>query len=258
MDLGIEGRTAVVTGSTGGLGLATARVLAGEGANVVLCGRRGDVAQQEARRLPSAVGLEVDLTAPDAPGRVINVALAEFGRIDILVWNSGGPPPGGVLDLTPTDVTEASRLLVDPFLSLLALTAPLMRERQWGRIVAIGSSGVQQPIPNLALSNVLRASVAGICKTLANEVAADGITVNMVIPGRIGTARVDALDAARAESEGLTQAEVVERSQANIPLGRYGRPDEFASVVAFLCGDLASYVTGTQVRVDGGMIASTH
>jgi 3-oxoacyl-[acyl-carrier protein] reductase len=133
-----------------------------------------------------------------------------------------------------------------------------MRERGWGRIVAIGSSGVQQPIRNLALSNLARPAVAGICKTLANEVSVDGVTVNMVLPGRIATDRLQQHEAGRAEMEGVGLEEIRARSQAMIPAGRFGDPDEFGQVVAFLCGEPASYITGSQIRVDGGIIASTH
>lgn len=258
MDLGIANRTAIVCASTAGLGLASARVLAAEGANVVMFGRRGDLARQKAETLPSAVGLEADVTDPEAPERVMNVALATFGQVDILVWNSGGPSLGAMVDQSLEDVDGALDLLVRPFVRFIDLVMPEMRKRRWGRVVAIGSSGVQQPIPNLALSNLARPAVAGICKSLANELSGHGVTVNMVLPGRIATDRLAEHEARRAEMEGVDVEEIRERSVAMIPAGRFGEPDEFGQVVAFLCGEPAAYITGSQIRVDGGFIASTH
>lgn len=258
MDLGITNRTAIVCASTAGLGLASARALAAEGANVVIFGRRGDLARTEAEALPSAVGLEADLNDPEAPERVVDVALATFGQVDILVWNSGGPPLGAMVDQSLEDVDAVLDLLVRPFVRFTETVVPPMRNRRWGRVVAIGSSGVQQPIPNLALSNLARPAVAGICKTLANEVAGDGVTVNMVLPGRIATDRLTEHEAMRAGMEGVDVEEIRGRSLAMIPAGRFGDPDEFGQVVAFLCGEPAAYITGSQVRIDGGVISSTH
>lgn len=258
MDLGIRNRTAIVCASTAGLGLASARALSDEGANVVLLGRRGDVAQAEAAKLPSAIGLAGDVTDPATPERVVAAAVAGFGQVDILVWNSGGPSLGRMIEQSLDDVDAALDLLVRPFVRFTELLLPGMRERGWGRVLAIGSSGVQQPIPNLALSNLARPAVAGICKTLANEVSGDGVTVNMVLPGRIATDRLTEHERARAEIEGVSVSEIRKRSQSAIPAGRFGEPGEFGQVVAFLCGEPAAYITGSQIRVDGGVIASTH
>jgi 3-oxoacyl-[acyl-carrier protein] reductase len=254
MDLGLDDRTALVAASTGGLGLAIAQALAAEGANVVLSGRRADVAAEHARQLPSAIGVGVDLTEPDGPAQLCDAAEEAFGQVDIVVLNSGGPRPGAASEVTPDDLKGAAGLLLHPHQRLIQRLLPGMRERGWGRILAVGSSGVQQPIPNLALSNALRGALAGLLKTLAGEVAADGITVNMILPGRIATDRVGELDAAKAEREGLSVAEVEQRSQTNIPTARYGRPEEFGAVAAFLCSSKASYINGSQVRVDGGLI----
>lgn len=254
MDLGLTGRTALVAASTGGLGLAIARALAAEGANVVISGRREQAALEEANRLPRAIGVGVDLTAPDGPARLCDAAEAAFGPVDVLVLNSGGPRPGAAADTTPEDLAAAADLLLHPLQRLVQRTLPGMRERGWGRILAVGSSGVQQPIPDLALSNALRGAVAGLLKTLAAETASDGVTVNMLLPGRIATDRVAGLDAAKAEREGSTPDTVREQSQASIPAGRYGRPEEFGAVAAFLCSVPASYVTGSQIRVDGGLV----
>ena len=256
MDTGLRGRTTLVPGSTSGLGLACARQLAEEGANVVLAGRRGDLARQEAERLPSAVGVEVDLTEPDAVDRLVGAAAERFGPVDVLVLNSGGPRPGTAQDTTPEQAAEALDFLLLQHLRLVRAVLPSMRERGWGRIVAIGSSGVQAPLDNLALSNTGRGALAGYLKTLAGEVAADGVTVNMVLPGRIATDRVAALDRVNAERAGATAEEVKAASEASIPARRYGRPEEFASAVVYLASRHASYVTGEQLRVDGGLVRS--
>ncbi|QNN52291.1 SDR family oxidoreductase [Nocardioides mesophilus] len=256
MDTGLTGRTVLVPGSTSGLGLACARQLAAEGANVVLAGRRGEVAKAEAAALPSAVGVEVDLAEAGAPERLHDAAVAAFGPVDVLVLNSGGPAPGLAADVTPEQMSEALHTLLLQQQRLVRAVLPSMRERGWGRIVAIGSSGVQQPLARLALSNSGRAALAGYLKTLAAEVAADGVTVNMVLPGRIDTDRVAALDRGAAERSGSTPEQTRAASEAAIPARRYGRPEEFASAVVFLASEAASYVTGVQLRCDGGLVGS--
>ena len=256
MDIGVAGRTAIVLGSTSGLGWAVAQGLAREGANVVVVGRREQLARERAASLPSAVGVAADLTEPDAPATVLHRAREAFGEVDILVLNGGGPPPSVAEDMAGEDVEEATRLLVRPHVELVGGVLPGMRQRRWGRIVAIGSTGVQQPIPHLAASNVGRAALAGYLKSLAGDVAPDGVTVNMVLPGRIDTDRVSSVDRSTAERTGRTEEEVRRESQASIPVGRYGLPEELAAVVVFLAGDTASYVTGEQVRCDGGMVGS--
>jgi len=256
MDLGISGRTAVVCASTSGLGEATARALAAEGARTVVGGRRGETARALAAELPDAVGVKVDLTAPDGPATLVDAAVNAFGQVDILVLNSGGPPPSQAAEVSDDDVVDAVTTLVLAQRRLVSLVLPGMRERGWGRVLAIGSSGVIAPIPGLALSNIGRAALGGYLKTLATEVAADGVTVNMLLPGRIETARTEAVDRAVAEREGTDVADVAARGQAAIPAGRYGRPEEFAAAAAFLCSAGASYVTGTATRCDGGAVPS--
>jgi 3-oxoacyl-[acyl-carrier protein] reductase len=254
MDTGLKGRTAVVPGASSGLGLAVARSLAAEGANVVLGGRRGELVRDEAAKLPSAVGVEVDLTDPAATDALVGAAQDHFGPVDVLVLNGGGPPPGTALDFTPEQLADAVALLVQPHQRLVRAVLPGMRERGFGRIVAIGSSGVQAPIDRLVASNAARAALAGYLKTLANEVAADGVTVNMVLPGRIATDRTTSIDNATAERTGTTPEEARAKAEASIPAGRYGTPEEFAAVVTFLAGAGASYVTGEQIRCDGGLV----
>lgn len=254
MDLGITGRTAIVLGATSGLGAAIAEGLALEGANVVVVGRDKARAQQLAASLGTAVAVAADLTDEDSPERVLAAAEEAFGHVDILVLNGGGPKPGTARALTPADVDSAVDLLVRPHVALVSAVLPAMTDRGWGRIIAVGSSGVQQPLPNLTASNVGRAALAGYLKTLASEVAASGVTVNMVVPGRIDTDRVGQLDRAAAARTGTTPEEVRTASQATIPTGRYGAPEEFAAVAVFLASARAGYVTGEQVRCDGGLI----
>jgi 3-oxoacyl-[acyl-carrier protein] reductase len=259
MDLGLQERTAVVCASTGGLGEAIARALAAEGANVVVSGRRQDRAEQIARGLQEAgpgraFGIGCDLMAERGADALHAAAIDAFGGIDVLVLNGPGPKAGGAADVTGDDVTQAVATLVRPQQRMVELTLPRMRDQKWGRILAVGSSGVQAPIPNLALSNIVRAALAGYLKTLAGEVASDGVTVNMLLPGRIDTDRVASLDAAAAELQGRTPEQVAEQSRRAIPAGRYGEPAEFGAVAAFLVSDAASYVTGTALRCDGGLI----
>ncbi|MDL5158488.1 SDR family oxidoreductase [Actinomycetospora termitidis] len=252
MDLGLGGRTALVCASTSGLGEATARALAAEGARVVVSGRRADRAAAIAAELPDAVGVGVDLTADGAPERLVEAA----GEVDVLVLNSGGPPPSVATEVDAGQITTALVPLLLAQQRLVSLVLPGMRRRGWGRILAVGSTGVVAPIPGLALSNIGRAALGGYLKTLAGEVAADGVTVNMLLPGSIATARMAAVAAATAEREGIEQAEAEARVAAGIPARRFGDPAEFGAVAAFLCSDAASYVTGTATRCDGGQVPS--
>lgn len=254
MDLGISGRTALVVASTAGLGEATARALAAEGARTVVCGRRDGRAAAIAAEFPDAVGVGVDLTEADGPEMAVHTATDTFGPIDILVLNSGGPPPGTAAGIVAEDTLAAIGPLLLAHQRLISLVLPGMRARGWGRILAIGSSGIVTPLPGLALSNIARAALGGYLKTLAAEVARDGVTVNLLLPGRIETARTEDIDADRAAREGVSAADVAARSATAIPAGRYGRPAEFGAVAAFLCSDAASYVTGTACRCDGGLV----
>ncbi|WP_194420880.1 SDR family oxidoreductase [Microbacterium abyssi] len=256
MDLGLHGKTAFIAASTGGLGRSVAEALGREGANIVVTGRRGDEAAAIAAALPSAIGLEVDLLDADSRAQAVDAAEAEFGTIDILVINGPGPRASAASDLTSADVETAFAQLVAPGQSLVNRTLPDMRERGWGRILAIGSSGIAAPLENLASSNLGRAALAGYLKTLAGEVARDGVTVNLLLPGRIATDRVAALDAATADRTGVDVDTVRERSAAGIPIGRYGDPAEFGAAGAFLCSAQASYITGIALRCDGGLVRS--
>lgn len=256
MHLGLEGRSALVCASTGGLGLASARALAAEGARVAVSGRREDVATQIAGGLPGAVALGADLRAPEGGRALAEAAVSALGPIDILVLNGPGPAPGPASELDGPAAADAVDLLVRPHVELVGALLPAMRERGWGRIVAIGSSGIIAPLPGLASSNLGRAALAGYLKTLAGEVARDGVTVNIVVPGRIATDRVAQLDQAAAGRTGRSVEEVRRASEAGIPAGRYGLPEEFGAAVCFLAGAPASYITGSSIRCDGGMIAT--
>ncbi|GAA2707144.1 SDR family oxidoreductase [Micromonospora olivasterospora] len=256
MNLGLSGRTALVCASTGGLGEAIARTLAEEGANTVICGRRAGRAKEIAASLPSAIGVDVDLLSENGPAELVSATVDAFGPPDILVLNGPGPRPAPATAIDTDDVDVALGGLLRQHIRLVSQALPAMRAGGWGRILAVGSSGVTAPLPNLALSNLGRAALAGYLKTLAAEVAADGVTVNLLLPGRIRTDRTAAVDAANAERSGRSVAEVEQASVATIPAGRYGRPAEFAAAAAFLCSGPASYITGTALRCDGGLVRS--
>jgi 3-oxoacyl-[acyl-carrier protein] reductase len=242
VNLGLDGRTAIVCGASSGLGLASAEAMAADGANVVLFARRSDLLEEHAARI-GGVAVEGDVRDADALDMLVTTAVERFGGIDIVVWNSGGPPPGRASDLTSEAVQGAVDLLLLPPLRLVELARPHLERSPAARIVLITSVAVTEPTDHLALSNVVRAAVTGWAKTLAREVGPDGITVNCVAPGRIATARLDEL-----YPEGPS-----ERDLAGIPLRRWGDPRELGDVVAFLASDRASYVTGTIVTVDGGL-----
>jgi len=261
MDLGIAGKTALVAASTGGLGLAVARALSAEGVRVAVTGRRRDRAKEIAADLHTAYGtgaiaIEADLTTPEGIESAVEQTVADLGPIDILVLNGPGPKPGAAATLSSEDIAAAFELLVKPHHALISRVLPGMRERRWGRILAVGSSGVVAPLPNLAVSNTGRAALAGYLKTLAAEVALDAVTVNMLLPGRIATDRVAELDQAAAKRRGTTPEEIQLESRKTIPARRYGEPEEFGAAAAFLCSAPASYITGVALRCDGGLIRS--
>lgn len=256
MDLGLKGRVALVLASTSGLGLATARALAAEGARVAITGRRNEVARTEAGRLEGAVALPADLSDLQNLAALPSAVRQALGPVDILVINGPGPPPATARDLELDAVRAGLDSLLIGHIQLTRDCLTDMIPRGWGRILAIGSSGVESPIPNLVLSNMGRSALAAYLKTLAAEVARDGVTVNMLLPGRIATERTTQLDRQAALRQGIELADVERQSAATIPVRRYGRPAEFGAYAAFLCSEPASYVTGSRIRCDGGLLRS--
>jgi 3-oxoacyl-[acyl-carrier protein] reductase len=242
MDLGLKGRTAIVCGASSGLGLATAEALAAEGANVTMFARRREVLQREADRI-GALGVRGDVTNPRDLSAAVERTVEAFGGLDILVWNSGGPPPGPATAITPESVEEAVELLLAPLVRLVELSLPHLTRSEGGRILVFTSSAVKEPTEHLALSNTVRPGVTGYAKSLARELGPQGVTVNCVAPGRIDTARL-----AQLYPDGPSEADL-----QSIPLGRWGTPQEFGDVACFLASDRARYVTGTTVVVDGGL-----
>jgi 3-oxoacyl-[acyl-carrier protein] reductase len=242
VDLGLKGRTALVTGASSGLGLATAEALAAEGANVSMFARRRDLLEREADRI-GALAVRGDVSIPKDLERAVETTVKAFGGIDVLVWNSGGPTPGPATGVTPASLEHALELLFLPAVRLLDLCLPQLEASEGGRIVAITSLAAKEPTDHLALSNSIRPGLTGWLKSLARELGPKGITVNCVAPGRIATARLDELYPA-----GPTEADLAE-----IPLRRWGEPREFGDVVCFLASDRARYISGQTIVVDGGM-----
>jgi 3-oxoacyl-[acyl-carrier protein] reductase len=257
MDLGLSGKRALVIGASQGIGRAIAEGLASEGCNVAIASRSAEKLKTVADGIASAGGSAsvhtVDLSDISSVSALAESVLAA-GPVDILVNNCGGPPPSGALGVAADEWRRQFDAMVISSITLTEAVVPGMRERGWGRIQFILSSGVIQPIPTLGISNVLRSSVASFSKTLAKEVAPPGITSKVLLPGRIETDRLLSLDQKTAEREGMDVADVRKRSQSAVPVGRYGQPREFADVAAFLASERASYVTGMMMRIDGGLI----
>lgn len=249
MDLQLNGKAALVLGASRGLGRAIAESLGQEGVDVITVARSAD-------DIGGYCHIAADLDDPLAPVTII-AAVRETGRpVDILVLNSGGPPTGTASGSTPSDFASVFNRMFNAQLTLAQAFLPSMRENGFGRILAIASTSVVAPIPGLVLSNTVRAALASWCKTLAAEVAADGVTVNLLLPGQIATDRLASLHAARAHSMGLEKDDIIARSIAAVPAGRFGRPEEFGDMAAFLASPRAAYVTGCAIKVDGGMTAS--
>ena len=243
MDLGLDGRTAIVCGASEGIGLGCAEVLAEEGANVVLLARRPEPLERQAQRL-GGVAVPGDVTSAADCERVVATAVETFGGVDILINNSGGPPRTPAVGLTAEQVESAAALLLGSVVRLTGLCLPHLERSGAGRIVNITSSTVREPADNLALSNAVRPGVIGWAKTLSRELGPKGITVNSIAPGRIDTARVR-----EVYPDGPTEADM-----RAIPVGRLGTTREIGDVVAFLCSPRASYVTGAVVPIDGGLV----
>ena len=259
MDLGLRDKVALVAAASKGLGRAVAHELAAEGARVVMCARGKDALEAARSEIATATNGDVraivaDVSTLEGIERVAREAIERHGRVDILVNNAGGPPSGPFEKHPWEEWEKAVHLTLRSAVELTRLVLPGMRQRKWGRVVNITSIAVKQPVDGLMLSNAVRAAVTGWARTLANEVATDGVTVNNVLPGYTRTDRVEQLNAARAASEGVSVDEIEKRIMAQIPMKRIGDAREFAAMVAFLASERASYVTAQSVPVDGGWI----
>lgn len=260
MELQLSGKTAVIAASSQGLGKAIAEGLLREGANVVVSGRDEEklkdvVAELQQIGSGKVVFQRTDITNTEDIKQLIQTAVDQFGGVDILVNNAGGPPAGSFETITDEEWQTAFELNLLSYIRLIRESLPFLKE-QGGKIINIASSSIKEPIPGLLLSNTFRTGIVGLTKTLAQELAQYGILINTVAPGRISTDRVRHLDEVNAEKMQISREEVEERVKGTIPLGRYGKPEEFAKVVVFLASDANSYMTGSSFLVDGGMVKS--
>jgi len=258
METGLKGKAAAVAGASRGLGRAVARGLAAEGCDLALCGRDPEALAETAREIEERCGVKAwsrptDLSRSGAGGAFIEEAIAALGRVDVLVNNAGGPPAGGWDDFSQADWLKAVDLTLLSAQDMTRAVLAGMRQRGWGRIINMTSISVKQPISGLMLSNSVRAAVAGWAKSLADEVAGQGVTVNNVLPGYIHTERVEAILSHRAQSQGVSRDQALAAVVKDIPMGRLGRPEEFADLVVFLASERASYITGASYWIDGGL-----
>jgi 3-oxoacyl-[acyl-carrier protein] reductase len=261
MDLGLQGKVALVAGASKGLGYAVARALAADGAHVSIASRDESAIGEAASRIARETGAQVmatpvDVRSADAIQRWVAATVDRFGGIDALMTNSGGPPTGGAISFDDRAWQDAADLLLFSVLRMVRASVPSMQARGGGAILMSTSASVKEPIPNLGLSTVLRASVSALSKTLALELASSKIRVNQIIPGRIDTDRVRQLDEINAGKQGISIEAAKAKAIAAIPIGRYGEPEEFGRVGAFLLSNAAAYMTGATVQVDGGLIRS--
>lgn len=258
MDLGLKGRVVIVTGASQGMGRAAANAFAAEGAAVAICARNQKALQAAATDIQRVPGAQVfaqtaDVTDFEAVKRFIAEVVRKFGRIDVCVANSGGPPAKNFLSTTPEEWQRAAEVNFLSFVNLAREVFPHMQRNHWGRFITITSISVKQPVPDLILSNAVRASVVGLVKSLANEFGKDGILVNNVAPGYTATERLNELAGTRALAAGASLKEIYESWAAEIPLRRIGKPEEIADAIVWLASERASYITGQTILVDGGI-----
>ena len=259
MDLGLKDRVALVAASSTGLGKAVALGLAREGAKLALCARTQSTLEATGEEIRRETGVEVlartiDVTSPDQVRALVVEIAAQFGRIDICVANAGGPPSKSFAETSVQDWHTAAELNLMSTVYLAKETLPLMQQRRWGRFIAITSVTVKQPLDGLILSNSVRTGVLGLVKSLANEYGPYNVLVNNVCPGFTATARLNDLAATLAAKGGVSQADIEKRWASQAPLGRVGKPEEFANLVVFLASERASYITGESIAVDGGLV----
>ncbi|WP_010192380.1 SDR family oxidoreductase [Bacillus sp. m3-13] len=260
MEMNLKGKTALILASSQGLGKAIASSLIDEGVNVVLASRNEEKLANVQRELMDNEGgrasyIQTDITDPTQIKSAVNHAVDTYGRLDILVNNAGGPPAGSFEQITDEQWKQAFELNLLSYIRTIREALPHLK-KNGGKIINIASSSIKEPIPGLLLSNTFRTGIVGLTKTLAGELAGDNILINTVAPGRIATDRVAFLDEVNAKKQGITKTEMEEKVKAGIPLGRYGKPEEFAKVVTFLVSDANSYMTGSSFLVDGGMVKS--
>lgn len=260
MELGLKGKRALVCGASAGLGAAVATTLAAEGVDLVINGRDRGRLDASAARIEKQTGVKPGLAVGDVSVAVDRVKIVNAAReqvregiVDILVANSGGPPPGMFLDHSGETWSEAGKLIMESAVGLTRAFLPDMVEQKWGRLIYITSVAVLQPVDELILSNAYRAGVTGFCKTVANTYSKYGITANCVCPGYTATERLASLAERRAEAEGITPKEAARAMAAAVPVGRIGKPEEFAAVVTFLASEPAAYISGASIPVDGGL-----
>jgi len=256
MNLGLKGRRALVLAASRGLGYACARGLAQEGCDLVICSRDASRIEAAAEQIRKDTGARVEALAADVSNaaeaeRLVGAAVTTYGGLEILVHNAGGPPAGGFSAVNEGQWAQAFEQNLMSFVRVAHAAVPEMKKAGYGRVLTIASSSIKQPIPNLVLSNAFRAGIWGLAKTMSQELAAHGILVNVIAPGRISTERIEELDMANATRSGRSIDEVRKASIASIPIGRLGDPEEFANLVVFLASEKASYISGQGIFVDG-------
>jgi 3-oxoacyl-[acyl-carrier protein] reductase len=260
MDLQLAGKTALIFGGSKGIGRGIADAMAAEGAAVAIAARTQATIDASVAEIKSrggkAIGVAADLANWASVESAVNEARRNLGAIDILVNNSGGPPPSGVVGVKPEMWEAQFQAMVLSTFRITDMVVPEMRSRRWGRILNVASYSVVEPIPSIGISNTLRSAIVGWAKTLAGEVGRDGITVNTLLPGVIATERSNNLRRAQAKALQITEEEALKRTAQSIPVGRVGTPEEFGAVAAFLASPLAGYVTGSLIRIDGGLTRS--